>query len=147
MSEGWTAQRLATDGKHTRYILGEGGPGKIVDFVAEPELPQSTWTFGEGVVHHCAFQVSDFEAQDGVKANLEGLGFTDVSERKDRGYFSSMYVRTPSGALFEATVSKPEGFLIDERYEDLGKGFQVPPVFADRAGEIMEFLEPLRYER
>jgi glyoxalase family protein len=36
------------------------------------------------------------------------------------GYFDSIYVRTPAGAPFEATVSKPEGFLIDERYEELG---------------------------
>jgi glyoxalase family protein len=94
-------------------------------------------------VHHCAFQVADTAAQDAVKANLEGLGFTDVSDRKDRGYFDSVYVRTPSGALFEATVSQPQGFLVDERYEDLGRSFQVPPVFADRAREILEFLEPL----
>jgi glyoxalase family protein len=56
-------------------------------------------------------------------------------------------VRTPSGALFEATVSKPEGMLIDESYEKLGTGLQIPPVFADRAKEIEAFLElePLHY--
>ena len=147
MSQGWDARRVAADGKYTRYVFGEGGPGKIVDFAHDPELPQCTWTFGEGTIHHCAFQVADFDVQDAVKANLEGLGFTDVSERKDRGYFSSIYVRTPSGALFEATVSKPEGMLIDESYEKLGTGLQIPPVFADRAKEIENFLElePLRY--
>jgi glyoxalase family protein len=147
MHLGWSARRIATDGKHTRYVLGEGGPGRIVDIVHEPGVPQSSWTFGEGIIHHCAFQVADFDVQDAVKANLEGLGFTDVSERKDRGYFSSIYVRTPSGAMFEATVSKPEGMLIDEKYEDLGKCLQIPPVFADRAAEITKFLdqEPLTY--
>ncbi len=80
-----------------------------------------------------------------MKAQLEGLGFTDTSERKDRGYFDSMYVRTPSGAMFEATVSKPQGFLVDERFEELGTAFQVPPVFANRAKEIMDYLEPLKY--
>jgi glyoxalase family protein len=145
MSAGWSARRLARDGRHTRYAFGEGGPGKLVDVVHDPGRPAASWTFGEGIVHHCAFEVADFAAQDAVKANLEGLGFTDVSERKDRGYFYSIYVRTPSGALFEATVSKPQGFLIDERYEELGRGFQVPPVFAERAQEILEFLEPLRY--
>jgi glyoxalase family protein len=147
MSLGWYASRVASDGKYTRYVLGDGGPGRIVDFVEEPGLGQSTWTFGEGTIHHCAFQVANFDVQDAVKANLEGLGFTDVSERKDRGYFSSIYVRTPSGALFEATVSKPEGMLIDECYEEMGKRIQIPPVFADRAQEITEFLElePLTY--
>lgn len=60
-------------------------------------------------MHHCAFQVDGYDEQDGVKAHLEGLGFTDVSDRKDRGYFESVYVRTPGGALLEATVSKAEG--------------------------------------
>jgi glyoxalase family protein len=145
MSLAWSGRRVAADGKYVRYVFGEGGPGKIVDFALDPKLPQATWTFGEGIIHHCAFQVDSLEAQDAVKAQLEGLGFTDTSERKDRGYFDSMYVRTPSGALFEATVSKPQGFLIDERYEELGKGFQVPPVFSNRAKEIMDYLEPLAY--
>jgi glyoxalase family protein len=56
-----------------------------------------------------------------------------------------VYVRIPGGALFEATVSKPEGFLIDEPYESLGCAFQVPPVFADQADWIKEYLEPLNY--
>jgi glyoxalase family protein len=104
-------------------------------------------TFGEGIIHHCAFQVADVDVQDAVKANLEGLGFTDVSDRKDRGYFLSIYTRTPSGAMFEATVSKSEGMLIDEPYEQLGQSLQVPPVFVDRKQEIIEFLdaEPLVY--
>lgn len=145
MALGWSGRRVASDGKYVRYVFGEGGAGKIVDFVLEPGLPQATWTFGEGIVHHCAFQVQSFDVQDAVKAQLEGLGFTDTSDRKDRGYFDSIYVRTPAGAMFEATVSKPLGFLVDEKYDELGKSFQVPPVFAHRAQEILEFLEPLRY--
>jgi hypothetical protein len=62
--------------------------------------------YGEGIVHHTAFQVANFVVQDAVKDGLVGLGFTDVSDRKDRGYFDSVYVRTPGGAMFEATVSK-----------------------------------------
>lgn len=145
MSSGWNGRRLSTDGKYIRYVFGEGGTGKIVDFVVDSRLPQATWTFGEGIVHHCAFQVQNYEVQDAVKAQLEGLGYTDTSERKDRGYFDSIYVRTPGGALFEATVSKPNGMLTDEGYDELGTSFKVPPVFADRAQEIMDYLEPLRY--
>lgn len=145
LSLGWSAREVARDGAHVRYAFGHGGPGRILDVVLEPDRPRGSWIFGEGTVHHCAFQVADFAAQDAVKAHLEGLGFTDVSERKDRGYFWSIYVRTPSGALFEATVSNPKGFMIDEPYEELGQTFQVPPVFAGRAKEIFEFLEPLRH--
>jgi glyoxalase family protein len=147
LSLGWSARRAATDGRYTRYVFGDGGTGRIVDLVHDPDRPQGTWTFGEGIVHHCAFQVDDLAVQDAVKAHLEGLGFTDVSDRKDRGYFFSVYVRTPAGALFEATVSKPTALLLDERYDELGKNFQIPPVFAQRTKEILEFLEPLKYDR
>jgi hypothetical protein len=98
MEKGWTGKQTKKDGAHQRYELDKGGSGRIVDFVVEPNLPQGTWTFGEGTVHHCAFQVDDLPTQTDVKAHLEGLGYTDVSDRKDRGYFESVYVRTPGGA-------------------------------------------------
>jgi catechol 2,3-dioxygenase-like lactoylglutathione lyase family enzyme len=153
MTQAWSGRRIAEDGRFVRYVLGDGAvgqatgqaTGKIVDFMLEPELPQASWTYGEGVVHHCAFQVDDYLAQDQVKFRLEGLGFTDTSERKDRGYFDSIYVRTPAGALFEATVSKPGGMTVDERIDQLGTSFQVPPPFRHRTAELMAYLEPLRY--
>ncbi|MCE4546068.1 MULTISPECIES: VOC family protein [unclassified Caballeronia] len=145
MQEGWTAREVARDGQAARFAFGEGGSGKLVDFILTPELPQASWTYGEGIVHHCAFQVKDRSAQDKVKANLEGLGFTDTSERKDRGYFESIYVRTPAGAMFEATVSKPEGFLIDEPYEEMGSRVQIAPQFESQRATIMESLETLDF--
>jgi len=143
MRDGWTGGNRRTDGRLIRYEVGAGGSGTIVDFDVEPDLPQGSWVYGEGVVHHCAFEVDDLAIQKAVKFHLEGLGYTDVSDVKDRGYFDSVYVRTPGGALFEATVSKPQGFLIDETYEDMGSSFQVPPVFADRKDEILNYLEPI----
>jgi glyoxalase family protein len=145
MEEGWSGKLTSTDGRYTRFELGTGGPGHIVDFLTEPDVEQGSWTFGEGTVHHAAFQVEGHEEQATVKAHLEGLGFTDVSEPKDRGYFWSVYVRTPGGALFEATVSKPGSFTIDEPADALGQQFQVPPVFADKKDWIMSYLEPLNY--
>ena len=65
------------------------------------------------------------DVQDRVKAEVEGLGFTDVSERKDRRYFKSVYVRTPAGTLFEAAHSI--GFLVDESRENLGTEFIYRP--------------------
>ena len=145
MTTGWSGHLTQEEGARARFEVGDGGSGCIVDFVAEPQLDQAGWMYGEGIVHHTAFQVADYDTQTNVKSHLEGLGFTDVSERKDRGYFESIYVRIPSGALFEATVSKPEGFLIDEPYESLGKTFQVPPVFAGQREFLMSYLEPLEY--
>ena len=143
LSDAWTGGARRTDGLFARYEVGEGGSGTIVELHHQPALPQGSWTYGEGSVHHCAFQVKDLEVQKDVKFRLEGLGFTDVSESKDRGYFQSVYVRTPLGALFEAAVSKPEGFLIDEPYEKLGTALQIPPVFMSRKKEILEYLGPL----
>lgn len=145
MVDGWSATEVARDGKHVRFAFGDGGPGRFVDYRLDGELETGTWTYGEGIVHHCAFQVADHEVQDRVKARLEGMGYTDTSERKDRGYFESIYVRTPSGAMFEATVSKPEGFGIDEPLDRLGSQIQVAPQFEHRREEILASLEPLVY--
>lgn len=73
-----------------------------------------------------------------------GLGSTDVSDRKDRGHVDSVDVRTPAAALFEATVSKPDGSTIDEAADALGRGLEVPPVFADQRERTTGTLEPLR---
>ncbi|MDR3097477.1 MAG: VOC family protein [Paraburkholderia sp.] len=147
MQQGWSAHEVARDELHTRFAFGKGSgaPGEFVDYVLTPDLPQASWTYGEGVVHHCAFQVADRGVQDKVKANLEGLGFTDTSERKDRGYFESIYVRTPAGAMFEATVSKPEAFLIDEPYEKMGSQVQIAPQFESQRQAILASLEALEF--
>ncbi|NOV24934.1 glyoxalase [Cupriavidus necator] len=145
MDAGWSAREVARDGKYARFAFGDGGSGKFVDYALETAMPQASWTYGSGTVHHCAFQVEDHAAQDYFKRRLEGLGFTDTSERKDRGYFESIYVRTPSGALFEATVSKPQAFLIDEPYETLGAEVQVAPQFASQRDSILRSLEALKY--
>lgn len=146
MTDAWSTSETARDGKFTRFQFAGGGSGRYVDFALEPKLPQASWSYGEGTVHHCAFQVADHHAQDMVKRRLEGLGFTDTSERKDRGYFESIYVRTPSGAMFEATVSKPEGFLIDESYENLGSEIMIAPQFNHQREEILASLESLKYD-
>jgi glyoxalase family protein len=82
------------------------------------------------------------------------VAISEYSLRADNGWNGHMrrtdgaYIRyevTPGGALFEATVSKPEGFLVDEPFDQLGRSLQVPPFFADRKAELVGFLEPLRY--
>lgn len=145
MHYGWSGQNRRTERDYIRYEVGAGGSGTIIDFKVMPDMPQGSWAYGEGVTHHCAFEVDDLDVQSVVKFHLEGLGYTDVSDVKDRGYFDSVYVRTPAGALFEATVSKPTGFTVDEPYEQLGQNFQVPPVFAHRKDELLNYLEKIAY--
>jgi len=143
MEVGWGAREVARDRQFVRYEVGEGQSGALIDLVVEPDVKQGSWTFAPGSIHHCAFKVADMAAQGAVKARLEGMGFTDVSDVKDRGYFHSIYVRSPCGALFEATVSKPEGFLIDEPREALGTGIMIAPQFAAERESILARLDAL----
>ena len=90
------------------------------------------------MVHHGAFGVPSLEVQDKVKFEVEGLGFTDCSDRKHRGYFQSVYVRTPAGALFEATHTI--GFTVDEPADKLGEEFIISPQFEHKKDELLRLL-------
>jgi hypothetical protein len=107
----------------------------VLDLRFDPDRRQGTWTVGEGTVHHGAFSVPDLYTQSRVKAEVEGMGFTDFSDRKNRGYFESIYVRTPGGVMFEATHSL--GFTVDESPEFLGTEFMISPQFAAQKEEIL----------
>jgi glyoxalase family protein len=101
-----------------------------------------SWTFGEGTVHHVALAVQDDAAGMELKLWLEGLGYTDASEQKDRNYFHSVYVRSPGGILTEIATSDI-GFATDEPIEELGQKLMLPPWFEDRRAEIVAPLEPI----
>jgi glyoxalase family protein len=147
LTEGVGAKHVAAEGDRERFELGNTGRGRWIELVHEPNLPPATWRFGEGTVHHAAYDIVDAESQLQIKGWLEGLGYTDVSDVKDRGYFMSIYTRTPSGALFEFAWSKPESWTIDEDAEHLGEEFQIPPPFAHRTEEMMAYLEPIQTEK
>jgi catechol 2,3-dioxygenase-like lactoylglutathione lyase family enzyme len=138
LNEGWNYNKLGSDGEFMRYTVDDGASSKIVDLWLRPEVPAGNWSYGEGMVHHGAFGVPNLDVQDKVKMEVEGLGFTDCSDRKHRGYFQSVYVRTPSGALFEATHSL--GFTVDEPADKLGQEFIISPQFADQKEELLRRL-------
>jgi hypothetical protein len=50
MTEGWSGRMSQEEGDHVRFEVGEGGPGAIVDFVADPKLDRAGWMYGEGIV-------------------------------------------------------------------------------------------------
>jgi glyoxalase family protein len=142
LDDGMLGTLVASEGDAERWQVGDG-PGNFVELVEEPDVRRGTWRFGEGTVHHVAFDLGTAERQMDLKLNLEGLGYTDVSEVKDRQYFDSCYVRTPGGPLFELAVSKPESWAIDEPVEELGRRFMLPPWLEDRREEMMSRLEPI----
>ncbi len=138
MTEGWNYRPIGTDGAFTRYVVGDGEAGHVIDLHLQPEARAGSWFFGEGFIHHGAFKVPSLAVQEQVKAEVEGMGLTDFSDRKHRGYFESIYVRTPSGALFEASHSI--GFDVDEPADKLGLEFIVSPQFADQKDALLRQL-------
>jgi glyoxalase family protein len=143
LEQGLGARRIGSEGAAEAFDLGVGGSGRVVELVEEPDLEPGTWKFGEGTVHHVAYDAVTHESQMELKLFLEGLGYTDVSDVKDRQYFHSCYVRSPSGALFELAVSVPESFAVDEDPDKLGSEFKLPPQFEPRRDELLARLEPI----
>ena len=143
LEKGLGASAAGSEGPSSRFELGSTGRGRHVEIVEDPQGPPGTWFFGEGTVHHCAWDIGDAEAQMALKGWLEGLGYTDCTESKDRGYFLSVYNRTPGGALFEYAWSKPELWTIDEDAAHLGESFQIPPPFLHQKDYILGYLEPI----
>jgi len=143
ITEGLGGTLLRSEGKHHQFQIGDSeGHGRMLELVEEPDLPQGTWQFGEGTIHHHALDAVTAENQAVVKDWFVGLGFTDVSDVKDRGYFYSVYMRSPGGALIELAYSTLEGFLIDEAQDELGTHMCIPPHWEDRRAEIAQ-LEPI----
>jgi glyoxalase family protein len=143
LTEGLNAVPVQSAGPHHQFQIGDdSGHGRILELVEEPDLPQGTWHFGEGTIHHHALDAGTAENQAAVKDYIVGLGFTDVSDVKDRGYFYSVYMRSPGGSLIELAYSTPEGFLIDEVADELGTHMCIPPHWEHRRAEIDQ-LEPI----
>lgn len=135
MRNAWNLKLEGKDGNYRRYVFGNGGPAKVLDVLIDEDEKRGTWALGEGTVHHAAFTVADLDVQAALKFDVEGLGYTDFSDRKHRGYFESIYVRTPSGVLFEATVSI--GFTVDEEPEKLGTEVKVAPQLEGMKDEMI----------
>jgi glyoxalase family protein len=143
LTEGLGGKLVREEGKHLQFQIGdEQGHGRMLEVQIERDLPQGTWHFGEGTVHHHALDAVSAENQATVKDWIVGLGFTDVSDVKDRGYFYSVYMRSPGGALVELAYSHAQGFTIDEAQDELGTHLCIPPHWESRRGEISQ-LEPI----
>lgn len=142
LEQGLGAERSGSQDGGERFEVGADGHGRTVELV-EAHGPAGTWRFGEGTVHHVAFDAGTSENQAELKAFIEGIGYTDVSDVKDRQYFHSCYVRTPGGPLFELAVSVPKAWAVDEAPDELGSAFMLPPVFEHRREELLDRLETI----
>lgn len=127
-----------------RFRLGSQEHGNWVELRGDRTDAQGTWRYGAGTYHHFAWNLDTLENQEAVKFDIEGAGYTDISELKDRTYFKSHYVRTPGGALFELAVTHSDGgWDCDESPEELGQHFMLPSQFESERKSIMSQLEPI----
>jgi glyoxalase family protein len=130
---------VGADGITTRvYAMGEGGASAELHMRVEPKLPRHQP--GAGSVHHVAFRVRDDEYDYWVQ-RFESLGLRS-SGPVDRYYFRSLYVREPSGILYEIATDGP-GFATDESMDTLGEALALPPFLEPRRAEIERGLKPL----
>lgn len=126
-------------------VPSANGRTAALELIRDRDSAQGTWTLAGGTVHHLAFDTGNEENQIALKARLEGMGYTDVSEQKDRNYFKSMYMRSPGGALFELAWTVPEGWAKDEPADAIGQSLVFPPWFEDRRAEMEAGLEPAAF--
>lgn len=144
VSQSFHGKSLVEEGDRVVHQVGEPGTGRTVELIVNRTEEPGTWRFGAGTIHHFAWNMETLENQDELKFEIEGVGYTDISELKDRKYFKSVYVRTPGGALFELAVTHAEGgWTCDESPKELGSRFQLPDQFENRRQEILDQLEPI----
>lgn len=129
---GYEAQEEAREagGTRLRLALPGTGRGRVIDLWRADKIEAAR--SGAGAVHHIAFRARDRDHQDAL---AEALARRDqqVTERRDRNYFESVYFREPGGILFEIATDPP-GFAVDEAPAALGQMLMLPAQYeADRA--------------
>jgi glyoxalase family protein len=136
-------RKIGVDGRYHRFEIPGARAACVIDLLNEPDRHAGSWGFGAGTVHHLALDLGTDDALLEQKAIYEELGFTDASELKDRYYFHSMYVRSPAGILIECTSNVPDGFYLDESFEELGTKLHLPPWYEEQRDVIVAMLEPI----
>lgn len=95
---------------------------------------------GAGAVHHVAFRAADRPLEPLLAAvRVDGL---EVSETREHGYFRSLYLREPGGALLEVATDAP-GMTLDEDAARLGERLVLPPALEPQRPGLEVTLPPI----
>lgn len=140
LSETMGFRREGKDGDITRYAVGEGLPGALVDVRAASSVERGHVAVGS--VHHVAWRTPTDDEQLAWRERLAALGL-HVTPVMDRQYFKSIYFREPGGVLFEIATDPP-GFATDETPAELGTHLKLPPWLEPHRAALQQELPPLR---
>jgi glyoxalase family protein len=142
-------EKLMTEHMDYRFIGEENGrfrygtagkPGDIVDIVLDKSGSRGVQSTGS--VHHIAFRTENAASQLQVQEILMQNGY-QVTEVKDRNYFTSIYFREPGGVLFEVATDEP-GFAIDEDEAHLGELIKLPEWAEPNRKKLVASLTPVK---
>ncbi len=131
-------QLVGSEGSRYRYRASDDAAA-IIDVLCAPDGRQGR--LGVGTVHHIAFRTPDDEQQGQWREDLVERGY-NVSPIMDRIYFHSIYLREPSGVLFEVATDPP-GFALDESPDQLGTQLMLPPWLEAHRSQLQQRLPRL----
>lgn len=125
-TEGAVARLLSPDGRAVDVRDGRG-----------------FWTAaaGGGTVDHVALRAASRAGLEAARTALTEDG-VEVSEIRDRRYFTSLYLRERGGALMEIATDEP-GMTVDEPDGTLGEHLIIPEGHAAKAEDLRVLLPPV----
>ena len=71
---------LVEEGDRVALQVGQPSHGGPVELVVNRTDEPGTWRYGAGTIHHFAWNADTLENQDELKFEIEGVGYTDISE-------------------------------------------------------------------
>lgn len=134
---GWRVVNEAAS--YIRLAAGDAAPGRLLDVRHDAAADRAV--NGLGTVHHVAMAITSLDEQTRLRRELIQFG-CEVTEIRDRCYFTSIYFREPGGVLLEVATVEP-GFTVDEDVRDLGRGLKLPPWEESHRSDIERALVPV----
>ena len=109
-------------------------------WISYEPAPDAPGIGGSGTVHHVAW-ACELDEQEAWRERVHEAGGRPTPVI-DRFWFRSIYVREPTGVLFEIATKGP-GFAADEDPAHLGETLILPPNFEHLRAEVEPLLTPL----